>query len=115
MGKQRLETLHILKVITGKSDAWGKHPIIAMWQGHARALSEYGIAICNEWISRGYKDSRLPIIKTFRKGKLVYPSWIGNEDFHAAHRAALLYKNFEWYSQFNWQEKPELNYIWPKG
>jgi hypothetical protein len=38
---------------------------------------------------------------------------MGHHDFHSSHRAALLYKDFEWYSQFGWCEQPQLHYLWP--
>lgn len=41
------------------------------------------------------------------------PVWFGNEAFHSSHRAALLYKNEDYYRQFNWEELPKYEYIWP--
>jgi hypothetical protein len=85
-----------------------------MWAGHIGALVDYGMDCCIEWTTRGYKDTCYD--KLF---EIYYmsptnnkPSFIGNEAFHASHRAALLFKNPDWYGQFGWTEKPELNYIW---
>ena len=48
------------------------------------------------------------------------PPWFGNAAFHASHRAALLYKDSKWYTQFGWTEKAatpdvkgSLPYVWP--
>ena len=41
-----------------------------------------------------------------------YPHWFGNEQFHSSHRANLLRKDYEYYSQFGWEENPESPYVW---
>ena len=46
-------------------------------------------------------------------GKIVFPKWFGNKNFHSAHRQTLLSKDFEWYSQFGWKEEPKYEYVWP--
>lgn len=51
--------------------------------------------------------------------KKLIPPWLGNKQFHSAHRAILLAKNYDWYKQFGWAEKPaeKVNgkwpYVWP--
>jgi hypothetical protein len=118
LGKQRVETLQILQTLTYGSQ-WRNHPAVKMWRGQIPALIEYGIAICEEWLSRGYKDTCLAKIKAFGNFNNDKPSWLGNEDFHKAHRQILLAKNYGWYSQFNWAEQPAVAtdgkwpYIWP--
>ena len=113
-GKQRPEALQILIALSDPSYGWQNHPAVKMWRGYETALAEYGIAVCREWISRGYKDTCIDKIARFRTGKLVLPPWLGDPAFHASHRAALLAKNPEWYSQFGWTETPEINYVWPR-
>ena len=45
---------------TGKiKTAWYNHPITQMWKGYEQALLRYGMAICEEWKRRGYKDIML--------------------------------------------------------
>lgn len=119
LGKQRCETLQILQVLLGETNGWRNHPAVKMWRGHEHTLWCYGIAICTEWKYRGYKDTcdqkmtdlcykhGIPFITS------SVPPWLGNPKFHSAHRAALLFKNPDYYSQFGWSEKPKLNYIWP--
>lgn len=124
LGKQRVEVLQILRTLTGISDSWKNHPAVLMWQYYKVALALYGLEICDEWTARGYKDTCLvkikEIISPYNYGAAYYPFWLGDENFHASHRAALLYKDYNYYSQFGWEEKPavpdskgSLPYVWP--
>ena len=45
---------------------------------------------------------------------IVSPHWMGDKGFHAAHRSNLLRKDPEHYSQFEWAESSDLEYVWPK-
>lgn len=127
LGKQRLEAKHILKILSGEdaNSGWRHHPAVKMWKGFEGALASYGLAICNEWCLRGYRDQQWDYFNEYimarsEKGKIwvmwpriIVPWWLGNEEFHSSHRAALLAKNPEHYSQFGWSEKPEIKYVWP--
>jgi len=57
LGKQRVETLQIMKALAGLSKGWINHPATRMWRGYERALLDYQNATCNEWLRRGYKDT----------------------------------------------------------
>jgi len=117
LGKQRLEAYNLLTILRGtaKGSGWRTHPATLMWAGHEEALADYGIAICREWIRRGYKDTMLERFKALRGTRRARkPSWFGDPAFHAAHRSNLLRKDPEWYSQFGWKEGPDLPYVWPK-
>jgi len=117
LGKQRVETLQILNTLTGRSKGWINHPAVRMWRGHEVELAEYGVAICSEWIRRGYKDSCLDKIvdvmsdRNFGPG-LTMPSWWGG-DIHRTHRSKLLSKFPEHYRQFWPDEQDDLDYYWP--
>jgi hypothetical protein len=114
LGKQRVEVLQLLNALTGNSKGWRNHPAALMWKDHEGSLVEYGIVICEEWIRRGYKDTCLEKIYQFvNVGSCELPRWWGG-DIHRSHRAALLVKNFEYYSVFGWEEKAEINYVWPR-
>jgi len=114
LGKQRVEVLQLLKALNGESKGWKNHPATKMWAGCTEALIVYGVAVCNEWISRGYKDTCRDKILAYSQGaKIVFPDWLGDEDFHAAHRSNLLRKDSEYYGQFGWDEPSDLEYIWP--
>ncbi len=117
LGKQRVEVLQLLNALradfTGKG--WVNHPCAQQWRGYENMLVVYGQVICLEWLSRGYNDTCLAKIgRLWRKNEpLEYPPWLGNEQYHASHRANLLRKLPEYYSQFGWTESPDMAYYWP--
>ncbi len=116
LGKQRVETLQILRTLGGQSSGWSNHPAVHMWKGYENSLKIYGILICLEWQHRGYQDTCLDKIQELAMNPdtpYEQPPWLGDPAFHSSHRAALLCKNYQWYSQFGWTEKPEINYCWP--
>jgi len=111
LGKQRVEVLQLSR------KQWSNHPASKMWKGHGISLCNYGIAVCDEWIQRGFKDTcRDKIIAEIANqcSDDSYPVWFGDENFHAAHRSNLLRKDFEWYSQF-FSGPTDLPYIWPSA
>lgn len=114
LGKQRIEAKQIYNALDGKSKGWVNHPAVLMWSGHEKALCLYGAMICDEWRQRGYKDQQLEwFLERLGFGPVVFPSWMGNDKFHASHRAALLAKQPDHYKQFEWKEEPVINYWWP--
>ena len=108
-GKQRVEAMQIYNTITGKSNGWSSHPIVKMWRGYERALALYHNIAIDEWISRGYNNNMEKIVI---RGKIVYPKWLGNSDFHASHRSNLLRKDPKFYGQYGWKEPHDLPYVW---
>lgn len=123
LGKQRVEAKQILIALGvdvgehkgNASSRWRHHPAVRMWRGHELWLAHYGWRVCAEWINRGFKDSLMPqfgaVIKTVGASK--FPSWVGNEAFHASHRSNLLRKSPEYYSRLGWSEPSDLEYVWP--
>lgn len=122
LGRQRVECYQILKALLDSNYGWQNHPAVKMWRGYEYQLATYGLAVCDEWIERGYKDTcygkiceLFDFVIPFGK----YPAWLGDEAFHSAHRAILLAKDYDWYQQFGWAEQPaeKVNnkwpYIWP--
>ena len=79
-----------------------------MWTPYVPALKHYTNIIITEWISRGYNNN----MEFYDIDNLIMPDWIGNEKFHASHRANLLRKDSEWYGQYQWDENPESPYVW---
>ena len=59
LNSQRVEALTLANTIAGRTMTWTKHPAYKMWEPYERYLCLYGIAICEEWISRGYKDTAM--------------------------------------------------------
>lgn len=119
LGKQRVEALQILQSLTPvegrKHHGWRNHPATRMWENNIDGLAAYGIAICDEWIGRGYKDTvRGKILSAFTPDPLDLPFWWGDDVIHSSHRANLLRKDFDFYSRHGWTEDPEMPYIWPQ-
>lgn len=110
LGKQRVEVMQILNALMNDEGGWLNHPAVKMWRGYEPALFEYGLAIADEWVKRGYKHHMTFPVPL---GAPVNPPWIGRESFHASHRSNLLRKNPEHYSRFGWTEGPDLPYEWP--
>jgi len=120
LGKQRVEVLQLLNSISTIKKGlpvrgWSNHPCRKMWQNYSNALVEYGLAICDEWKSRGYKDTCWDKINNHRDNNSSYdkPSFIGNEEFHLSHRSMLKQKKPDHYEKI-WPEVPNnLEYVWP--
>lgn len=111
LGKQRVECSQILNALSPESTSrWRNHPAVKMWIGYESALIVYKNIMIKEWVSRGYKNT-MEIDEVY--GWYKVPSWLGTPELHSSHRAALLYKNYEYYSQFKWVEEPKIAYWWP--
>lgn len=127
LGKQRIEAMQILIALV-ENRGWIHHPAVAMWKGHELALIRYGMAICDQWINRKYKDSmRIRFINYSRSDVFSSyimhhdvsendPEWIGCREFHLAHQSNLLRKCPEYYARKKfWTTRTDLPYIWPSG
>jgi hypothetical protein len=90
-----------------------------MWAGHEAALLVYGIVMCREWKSRGFRDNLTDeFVAAYERVRSTiavnrYPPWFRQRKFHASHRSNLLRKDFKHYSQFGWEEPIDLPYFWP--
>ena len=111
LGKQRVEAHQILNILLDrtKTKGWRDHPIVKMWKGYESALQLYFNLCVKEWIKRGYNNN----MKLEHINKPVeYPPWLGDGPFHSSHRANLLRKDEDHYSQFGWTEDPTDPYVW---
>ena len=126
LGKQRVECLQILRTLVGQSNGWANHPAVKMWQGYETALTNYAIAVCNEWTNRGFKDTcKGKIIDLWisfrsamsslgvRLANETNPPWLGESAFHESHQSNLLRKDPKWYGRFGWEVSNDLPYYWP--
>ena len=113
------------------SKGWSNHPAVRMWRGHEYALYRYIIAMVDEWKRRGFKSTigdkaKATMLRAIELGiaemDATNPDWLSNinqfKQIASSHRLALLSKEYEWYSQFNWREDPgyrpeTYEYIWP--
>jgi hypothetical protein len=127
LGKQRVETIQVLRGLTVPGYGWRHHPAVKMWAGYEEALVRYGLDLCREWSATGRADTCAatlaadlasacgrtdvrPQVTLAADGDL--PPWLGNDALHLSHRAALLHKHPDHYRPL-FGELPELPYVWP--
>lgn len=104
LGKQRVEAKQIFEALYRQGGAWYKHPATLMWKGYEPALCAYGIAICNEWVQRGYNDTLTEYFSVQYHPRT--PPWFGDQRIHASHRGRLLAKDPVWYGKWGWTDPP---------
>ena len=129
LGKQRVETLQVLRALELPDYGWTSHPVVRMWRGRTPALVAYGLAMVRVWRERGFADTTHTLIAEFapdvvgvpqqelaRAGML--PSWIGDEAVHLSHRSNLLAKEPDFYrpllQPLFGAEPEDLPYAWPE-
>lgn len=125
LGKQRVETLQVLRALTRPGYGWRHHPAVKMWRGYEEALAAYGVAICDEWCGKGFADTCRVQILDDMPGRRKHPRtqaqlaelgllppWLGNPDFHRAHRSALVRKDPDFYRPLFPGVPDDLPYIW---
>lgn len=113
LGKQRVETLQILRTLQGKSSGWMNHPAVRMWRGHEPALARYGLVMCNEWIGRGYNDNCRAEFVTALSADASMPPWLGDDAFHLSHQSNLVRKLPTHYRPLFPDVPDDLPYVWP--
>jgi hypothetical protein len=114
LGKQRIETMLILRVLRGESQGWRNHPAVEMWAGYENALVAYGLAICAEWVGRGYRDTCAAKIDALRvDGEVRMPPWLGDEAFHRSHQSKLVRKLPEHYRSAFPDVPDDVEDVWP--
>jgi len=110
LGKQRVEAFQILKTLRTGRKAWANHPATRMWRGYEASLAAYMNEMILEWVRRRFNNTMVladaPVLSPL-------PPWLGNNNFHAAHRASLLAKAPEHYGKFGWAEQPLISCVWP--
>jgi hypothetical protein len=124
LGKQRVETLQVMKALTVPGYGWQHHPVAAMWRGFRPALMAYQAATCEVWAQRGFADTclvkTLAILNEFpddaeayRSGVFPMPPWFGREDLHLSHRSRLLAKAPDFYRPLFPDDPEAREYVWP--
>lgn len=128
LGKQRVETLQILRAIELPDYGWANHPAVTMWRGRTAALVAYGLAMVRVWRERGFGDTTETQIAEFAPEVVgrpqsdlaaagLLPSWLGDEALHRSHRSSLLAKDPEFYrprfTELFGPDRDDLPYVWP--
>jgi len=105
LGKQRLEAYQIIRVYLGETGGYKNHPTTKMWEGYLPLLITYYNLSLQIWKKAGCNNTMLPVTLN-SYCPIDYPWWWGEEDFHKSHRARLLVKDENFYSQhFSLEEK----------
>ncbi|MDQ0822542.1 hypothetical protein QFZ69_003421 [Arthrobacter sp. V1I7] len=122
LGKQRVEALQILRALVIPEYGWQSHPAVRMWMGYVPALTLYGLAMVDEWTSRGGEDTTREKIMEFAPqaahpdyaAKIPMPPWLGDPDFHLSHRSRLIAKDPRFYAPLFPDTEADLEYVWPE-
>lgn len=128
LGRQRVEVLQILRALTVPGYGWRHHPAAKMWSGYEEALVRYGLEVCAAWCELGRSDTcarqmtaelaaACGVSRVRSQAELAaagdLPNWLGQEDLHRSHRAALLRKDPDFYGSLFEPEPTDLPYVWP--
>ena len=128
LGKQRVETIQVLRALTVPGYGWRHHPAAAMWAGYEEAVVRYGLDMCSVWVGQGRADTcattlvadlrqaiHMANVRTQEQlaadGEL--PPWLGDPAFHRSHRSALVRKDPEFYGPRFPGVEDGLPYVWP--
>ncbi|GAA1585650.1 MSMEG_6728 family protein [Actinomadura kijaniata] len=128
LGKQRVETLQILRALTVPGYGWRRHPAVRMWAGYEEALVRYGMEVCRHWCSLGHRDTcnatltaELAAVRGIAEPRAQrelgapgeLPPWLGDDALHLSHRSALVRKDPDHYGPIFPGVPGDLPYVWP--
>lgn len=120
LGKQRVETLQLLRANTVPGYGWRHHPAAKMWAGRLPALVAYGLAMTDAWIALGRADTVraqllefAPEVDGLPQEQLELPWWLGDPAFHLSHRSNLVRKDPAFYRPLFGDIPDDLPYVWP--
>jgi hypothetical protein len=128
LGKQRVETIQVLRALTVPGYGWRHHPAAAMWAGYEEALVRYGLDICEVWCESGSADTcAVTLVEDLASGTALsaartqaalaaageLPPWLGDPAFHRSHQAALVRKDPGHYRPYFSDVPDDLPYVWP--
>jgi hypothetical protein len=127
LGKQRVETIQVVRALTVADYGWANHPAALMWKGYEEALGRYGFACCEVWLELGFGDTCATTIATDLRAAGVtavrtqaeladadaLPPWLGDADLHRSHQSALVRKDPEFYRPRFPDAPDDLPYVWP--
>jgi hypothetical protein len=127
LGKQRVETIQVVRALTVPGYGWANHPAALMWRGFEEALGRYGFACCEVWLDLGFGDTcaatiaadlrtaGIPVVRSQAElaeaGAL--PPWLGDADLHLSHQSALVRKDPDHYRPLFPDVPDDLPYVWP--
>ncbi|WP_433305548.1 MSMEG_6728 family protein [Actinoplanes sp. CA-030573] len=128
LGKQRVETIQVLRALTRETYGWKHHPVVKMWRGYEEALTRYGLDMCAIWTLSGRADTcAVTLVADLTAGTGVadvrsqhalasadeLPPWLGDPAVHRSHRSALRRKDPAHYDVVFPDVPDDLPYVWP--
>ncbi|MBC6445689.1 MSMEG_6728 family protein [Actinokineospora xionganensis] len=128
LGKQRVETIQVLRALTVEGYGWRHHPAAAMWAGYEEALTRYGLDVCEAWCAAGRADTcggtlRADLLRGAGLGTVrsqnelaeagELPPWLGDAALHRSHQSALVRKDPDHYRPHFPDVPADLPYVWP--
>ncbi|MFC3992199.1 MSMEG_6728 family protein [Actinoplanes siamensis] len=128
LGKQRVETIQVLRALTVPDYGWRHHPAVLMWRGYEEALVRYGLAMCEIWTATGRADTCAgTLVADLRERKgittvrsqpqlariVALPPWLGDPELHRSHQSALIRKDPDFYRPLFGDVPDDLPYVWP--
>jgi hypothetical protein len=127
LGKQRVETIQVVRALTRPTYGWANHPAVLMWEGFEEALGSYGLTCCQVWTELGFGDTcALTIMTDLRAAGVdtvrtqreladagALPPWLGDEAIHRSHQSALVRKDRDRYRPLFPDIPDDLPYVWP--
>ena len=128
LGKQRVETIQVLRGLTRAGYGWRHHPAVKMWAGYEEALVRYGLDMCAVWCAEGRADTCASTLtadlaaaggpRAIRTQQELaaagdLPPWTGDEALHLSHRSALVRKDPAVYRPVFGDIPDDLPYVWP--
>lgn len=126
LGKQRVETVQVLRGLTVPGYGWRHHPAVKMWRGYEEALVRYGLDMADVWTATGRADTTAATLladlgtgaeirtQEALAGAGELPPWLGDPAVHHSHQSALLRKDPGFYRPLFGPDVPDdLPYVWP--
>ena len=127
LGKQRVETIQVVRALTVPGYGWATHPAVLMWKGFEEALGRYGFVCCEVWLELGFGDTCAATIGgDLRRSGVGHvrtqdelaaagalPPWLGDETVHRSHQSALVRKDPALYGPLFPGVPDDLPYHWP--
>ncbi|MEV4347334.1 MSMEG_6728 family protein [Actinoplanes sp. NPDC049596] len=126
LGKQRVETIQVLRGLTIPTYGWRHHPAVKMWRGYEEALVRYGLDMAAVWTATGRADTTAATLVADSKidrpirtqkeleSRAGLPPWLGDPALHRSHQSALLRKDPAFYRPIFGPDVPDdLPYVWP--
>lgn len=105
--KQAVEAHQIIDVLEGRKKGWANHPAVKMWDGHVPELKLYFnvfLRVAKEKHHINTQMVRFSEEHFYSRSSghgignyMVWPWWLGQEEFHRAMRARLIEKDRDFY------------------